>query len=61
MSQSVPPPKPFMMTVTDAASVIQKKIERGALRIVVPWQYSVILALSRLVPQMLVRAVLRRV
>ena len=59
MSRSVPPPKPFLMTAKDAATIMRRKIEGGARRLIVPWQFALILALSRWVPRALIRAILR--
>jgi short-subunit dehydrogenase len=59
MSRSVPPPKPFLMTTKDAAAIIRRKIDSGARRLVLPWQFAVILALSRWIPRALTRAILR--
>lgn len=60
MSRRVPEAKPFLMSADDAARVITAKIAQGARTIVVPWQFSVIRALTNLLPRALVRAVLRR-
>jgi short-subunit dehydrogenase len=61
MSRSVPPPKPFMMTAPAAAAIIRRKVASGSRRLVVPWQFSIILALARWLPRPITRAVLRRV
>ncbi len=60
MSRSVPPPKPFLMTAKDAATIMRRKIDGGARRLVLPWQFRLILALSRWVPRALIRTILRR-
>jgi short-subunit dehydrogenase len=60
MSRRVPEAKPFLMSADDAARIIAAKIAQGARTIVVPWQFSVIRALTNLLPRALVRAVLRR-
>jgi short-subunit dehydrogenase len=60
MSRSVPPPKPFLMTATDAAAIIRRKVASGSRRLVLPWQFALILTLTRWVPRALTRAVLRR-
>jgi short-subunit dehydrogenase len=60
MSRSVPPPKPFLITAVDAAAIIRRKVAAGSRRLVIPWQFAVILALTRLLPRALTRAVLRR-
>src|SRR4029078_13235993 len=59
MSRSVPPPKPFLMTAKGAAKIMRRKIDGGARRLIVPWQFALILALSRWVPRALIRAILR--
>jgi short-subunit dehydrogenase len=59
MSRSVPPPKPFLMTAKNAATIMRRKIDGGARRLVLPWQFAAILALSRWVPRGLIRTILR--
>ncbi len=58
MSRQVPPPKPFLMTADDAARIIARGIARGARRIVVPWQFAVIRAITSLLPRSLLRLIL---
>ena len=60
MSRGVPPPKPFLMTAEDAARIIVRGIARGKRRIVVPWQFIVIRALTRLLPRALLGAILAK-
>ena len=60
MSRSLREPKPFLVTVEKAAEIIKKKIERGSQHVVVPWQFSLICALSKLVPRPLVRYAISR-
>ena len=60
MSRSVPPPKPFLMTADAAARIITRRIARGDRRIVVPWQFAVIRAITNLLPRALLRLVLSR-
>ena len=60
MSRSVPPPKPFLMTADAAARIITRRIARGDRRIVVPWQFAVIRAITNLLPRTLLRLVLSR-
>ena len=60
MSRSVPPPKPFLMTADDAARIITRRIARGDRRIVVPWQFAVIRAITNLLPRALLRLALSR-
>jgi short-subunit dehydrogenase len=60
MSQQVTEPKPFLMSADDAAKIITRKIAAGARRIVVPWQFAVIRAVTNMLPRALVRRVLSR-
>ncbi len=60
MSRSLREPKPFLIGADEAAAIIARKIERGARRIVVPWQFAVIRAAAGLVPRAIIRAVLAR-
>jgi short-subunit dehydrogenase len=60
MSRSLKEPRPFLIGADAAAAIIAGKIERGARRIVVPWQFVVIRAIAGLVPRGVVRAVLSR-
>lgn len=60
MSRSVPEPKPFLMGADDAVVRIVRAILAGKRRIVVPWQFAVIRAVTRLLPRALLRAVLSR-
>lgn len=60
MSRSVPEPKPFLMSADDAARAIVRGIRAGKRRIVVPWQFAVIRAVTRVLPRALLRAVLSR-
>jgi short-subunit dehydrogenase len=60
MSQQVTEPKPFLMTADDAARIITRGIARGTRRIVVPWQFAVIRAVTNLLPRALLRRVLSR-
>jgi short-subunit dehydrogenase len=61
MSRQVEEIKPFLMPPDRAAQMIMRKIERGARRIVVPWQFGVLRALSKVLPRPFVRLILRRV
>jgi short-subunit dehydrogenase len=61
MSRSLSEPRPFLIGADAAAAIIARKIERGARRIVVPWQFAVIRAASGFVPRALIRAVLSRI
>lgn len=58
MSRSLKEPRPFLIGADDAAAIIARKIERGARRIVVPWQFAVIRAIASLLPRSIIRAVL---
>ena len=60
MSRQVTEPKPFLMSADDAARIITRRIAKGARRIVVPWQFAVIRAVTSLLPRALVRRVLSR-
>lgn len=60
MSRSLREPRPFLIAADEAAAIIARKIERGARRIVVPWQFAVIRAVAGLVPRAIIRAVLAR-
>ena len=60
MSQSLKQPRPFLITADAAAAIIARRIERGARRIVVPWQFAVIRAAAGFVPRAMIRAVLSR-
>jgi short-subunit dehydrogenase len=60
MSQSLSEPRPFLISAEKAAATIARKVKRRARRIVLPWQFAVILAVSRLLPGFMVRAVLAR-
>jgi short-subunit dehydrogenase len=57
MSRQVTEPKPFLMSADKAAAIIARGVDRRARFIVLPWQFTVIRALTGLLP----RAVLRRV
>lgn len=61
MIAGVTEPKPFLISADRAAQIILGKLAARPRRIVLPWQFAVLMALSRLVPQALVRAVLSRV
>ena len=58
MSQSLREPRPFLIGADAAAAIIARKLERGAQRIVVPWQFAVIRAAAAFVPRAVIRAVL---
>ena len=60
MSRSLTEPKPFLMAPEKAAAVIARGIVRGARHIVVPWQFIVVCIAARLVPAVVIRAVLQR-
>jgi short-subunit dehydrogenase len=60
MSRQIQEPKPFLMSADRAARLIMRKIERRATRAVVPWQFAVLRAVSKLLPRPLLRRILRR-
>jgi short-subunit dehydrogenase len=60
MSQSVTSPKPFLMSADNAARIMVAKIAKGRRRVVVPWHYTVLRGLSRLVPRPISRLIMRR-
>jgi NAD(P)-dependent dehydrogenase (short-subunit alcohol dehydrogenase family) len=59
MSRQLVEPKPFLMTDDRAAQLIARRLARRPARIVLPWQFAVIRAVSRLVPRRMMRLVLR--
>jgi short-subunit dehydrogenase len=61
MSQGLKEPRPFLIGADAAAAIIARRIERGARRIVVPWQFAVIRAAAGFVPRAMIRAVLSRI
>ena len=60
MSRSLKEPRPFLIGADAAAAIIARRIERGARRIVVPWQFAVIRTAAGFVPRAMIRAVLSR-
>ena len=60
MSRGLKQPKPFLIEADALAAIIARKLERNARRIVVPWQFAVIAAAAKLVPRVIVRAILER-
>jgi len=58
MSQSLNEPRPFLISADKAAAIIMRKVTRGARHIILPWQFSVILAVSKSVPGFILRAIL---
>jgi short-subunit dehydrogenase len=59
MSRQIQEHKPFLMSADHAARLIMRKIERRATRIVVPWQFAVLRAVSKLLPRPFLRRILR--
>lgn len=59
MSQGLSEPRPFLITADQAAAIIARRVERGAGRIVLPWQFAAIRILTGLLPRLFVRAVFR--
>lgn len=60
MSQGLKEPRPFLIDADTAAAIIARKVARGARHVVLPWQFAVIAALAKLIPEALVRTVLSR-
>lgn len=60
MSRGVTEPKPFLMTADAATAIIARKVAARARRVVVPWQFAVIRAATRLLPRAVLRLVLAR-
>jgi short-subunit dehydrogenase len=60
MSRQLREPKPWLMPADTAARIIAARIARGDERIVVPWQFRVLRALTGFLPRALVRQVLSR-
>jgi len=58
MSRSLEEPRPFLIDADAAAAIIARGIERGARRIVVPWQFAVIRTIAGFIPRALIRAFL---
>jgi short-subunit dehydrogenase len=58
MSQGLKEPRPFLVGADAAAKIIARRIERGARRIVVPWQFAAIGIAAKLIPRPVVRALL---
>ena len=59
MSRQLQEPRPFLLSADRAARLIMRRIERRATRIVVPWQFAVLRAVSKLLPRPLLRRILR--
>ena len=60
MSQGLKEPRPFLIGADQAAAIIAKRVARGARHIIVPRPFAVIAAVAKIVPRILVRAVLAR-
>ena len=60
MSRSVDSPKPFLLTADDAASSIRAQLSRGSVRYVLPWMFSPIRAVYRVLPRRLSSALIER-
>jgi short-subunit dehydrogenase len=58
MSRGLKEPRPFLIGADAAAAIIARKLERDTRRIVVPWQFAVIRTAAKLVPRVVVRAIL---
>ena len=59
MSQGLKEPRPFLISADTAASIIARRLEKGATRIVLPWQFAVIQMLTGILPRALLRQVFR--
>jgi short-subunit dehydrogenase len=59
MSQGLKEPRPFLISAESAAATIARRVERGALRIVLPWQFAVIQGLTGILPRIVLRVVFR--
>ena len=60
MSRSVDSPKPFLLTAEKAAKAIQRRLSKGAVRFVLPWPFSIVRSVYRLLPRQLSSALLDR-
>jgi short-subunit dehydrogenase len=60
MSRKVTEPKPFLMEADKAAAIISRRIARGAAVIVVPWQFRIFRAATRLLPRFILHWALSR-
>jgi short-subunit dehydrogenase len=49
-ARAVPGPKPFMMQPADAAARIARAAERGSRHVIMPWAFSVLRVLDRMLP-----------
>jgi NAD(P)-dependent dehydrogenase (short-subunit alcohol dehydrogenase family) len=58
MSQGLNEPRPFLITADKAAAIIARKVARRARHIVIPWQFAMILAVTKWLPRVVLRAVL---
>ena len=58
MSQGLKEPRPFLISADKAAAIIMRKVTRRARHIILPWQFSVILAVSKVVPGFILRTAL---
>jgi Short-chain dehydrogenases of various substrate specificities len=58
MSQGLKEPRPFLISAEKAATIITRKLRRRARHIIVPWQFSMLLGLAKILPRSLTRAVL---
>lgn len=59
MSRQVKEPKPFLISADRAAQIIKRKVDHREMQFVVPWQFGVLRALSKLLPRPLLRLILR--
>ena len=59
MSQGLKEPRPFLISADRAAAIIARKIAQGASRVVLPWQFALIMTVSKILPRPVIGAVLR--
>lgn len=59
MSRQVHAPKPFMISAEVAATIIKRRLEKRATRIVLPWPYAILTVAFRWLPGPIRRTVLR--
>jgi short-subunit dehydrogenase len=55
MSRSLSEPRPFLIDADRAAAVIARKVARGRSRVIVPWPYAVLCAVTAFVPRPVMR------
>lgn len=60
MSQSLKEPRPFLISADAAAKILVRKLQHRPRKIVIPWQFAMITALTRFVPDALIDAFVTR-